>query len=367
MNLPEPTSEPLIVGPNGKAAERPRVLTIWLSSWYGSGRGVSAEEMLWGGGLMGKLGYDQHHIHMEHVGHAELERIIRAYAPYEFVVYAPYQEVPFWLRPMIDPGTPIVSLHSDAAWRYETFDRHFIHVSDYIWLTDEAAAEKFAAAKFDGVILSNWACRPEWALPDPIEIPQRAASFVGWLYDDRLETLKAIGEAGDITVIAHDSHEKLLSPEEYHRFTASHAFALSLTKSSHGVRQFKGRMFEVQIHGTVLVTEYVPGLEHWWVPDEECLVFETPVEAQEKMRGLLEDPARYLSMSEKAYRRVLRDHTWFHRWREILVRMGKKPPQWPSVLLQEEHAMARLESLKRTRRVGTIPIEAIDAFGKGSE
>lgn len=357
-----PLPEQVIVGPDGKTPSRPRVLTIWLTSWYGSGRGTSAEETLWGGGLLGRLGFDQHHIRMEHVGHAELERIIRAYAPYEFVVFAPYTEVPHWLRPMIDPGTPIVVMMSDDDWRFDNFSRHFIHVADYIWTPCESVVEKYHALGFDNVILSNWACRPEWALPDPIEVPQRGASFCGWLYGDRLARLKEIGEAGDITVMAHNWQEKLLSPEEYQRFTASWAFALCLTKSSHGVRQMKGRMFEPQVHGSVLVTEPMTGLDKWWVPDEECVVFETPQEAQDKMAWLLADPKRFLTMSERAYRRVLREHTWYHRFRQIIERMGKRPPAWPSVLLQEEDALARLDALKKTRRVGTIPIEAIDKF-----
>lgn len=341
-------------------SDRPRVLTLWMDSYYMSGKGVSGERQQWGDGLFGRLGYDEHHIRLEDAGHAQLEQIIRGYAPYEFVVVGPYQEIQYWLRPMLDPGTPIVVLMSDDDWRWESFSRHWMNIADLIWTTSESAMEKYAAAKYEGALLSNWAARPEWSLPDPIRVPQRGASFCGWTYGDRMARLKEIGDAGDLTVIAHNCRDRMLTPEEYHRFTASWAFALCLTKSSQGVRQMKGRMFEPQIHGAVLVTEPMPGLEKWWNENEECVVFDSPADAQAKMKWLLDDPSRYLAMSERAYDRLLREHTWYHRFREIIRRLGKEPPMWPSLLLQEAEAVAQYEAIPRAaQKIGAIPIEAL--------
>ena len=78
------------------------------------------------------------------------------------------------------------------------------------------------------------------------------------------------------------------------------------------------RMFDVPASGGFLITEYLPGLEELFEPEREVVFYRTPEELREKVQHYLERPDQCREIAERARARVLRDHTFAERWRQLL-------------------------------------------------
>ena len=286
---------------------KPRILTLWLDTWYGRGTGMSSEQMMFGNGLFAQLGFEEYHIPMETFAGALPVGV------FEAVFTVPYQKV-FDLRAF----GPVIAWMCDDVWRYESFGKPWAEVADLIVTTDPAAALAYG----DKAILSNWACRPEWENLAH-SIPQALSTgFQGQLYRDRRDRLSALERVLPVPLDVNDTAEAYLEPREYFEGIARNAFSLCLTGSSHGPAQMKSRLFEPQLFGSILVTEPVPGLETYWEPGVECLTFNDPEEARRRIGQLRESFAERMTMAGRARKRLLAEHTYQKRFAAVFDRLG---------------------------------------------
>jgi len=67
------------------------------------------------------------------------------------------------------------------------------------------------------------------------------------------------------------------------------------------------------------------GLERWFEPGSELLVVEDADAALEAYRALLDDPAEAEAMGARARERVLDEHTYTHRARQVLRLLDLEP------------------------------------------
>ena len=83
------------------------------------------------------------------------------------------------------------------------------------------------------------------------------------------------------------------------------------------------RTFEAAMAGAVQLV-FVESLEivDYFTPGEEVLLFDTPAEAAELLRGLRREPARAARIGAAAQRRALAEHTYAHRARQLLDRVN---------------------------------------------
>jgi len=286
---------------------RPKVLTLWLDTWYGTGKGESSDNMIFGHGLFDQLGFEETHIPLE-------EPIaFPGFGKYDLVFTVPYQKV-------IDLRAwgPVVAWMCDDVWRYESFGKPWAEVADLIVTTDPASAALYG----DKGLLSNWAVRPEWEL-HARAVPQGlSASFQGQMYGARRDRLAELEQALSVTLLANDTGEEYLSPQRYFEGIAASAFTICLTESSHRTRQMKSRLFEPQLFNSILVTERVLGLEKYWTPGVECIVFDTAEEAARRVQQLAANWPERMAMARRAKARLLEEHTYQNRLSAVLDRLG---------------------------------------------
>ena len=76
--------------------------------------------------------------------------------------------------------------------------------------------------------------------------------------------------------------------------------------------------FELASAGASDGLESSSGMERWFHPGDEVLVVETAEEALTAYRMLLDDPGRAAAMGAQARQRVLDEHTYVHRARQLL-------------------------------------------------
>jgi len=99
---------------------------------------------------------------------------------------------------------------------------------------------------------------------------------------------------------------------------------LNITRRSHATVPASSscRPFELASAGAAIVSNPYEGIERWFEPGQELLVVNDADEALTVYRGLLDDPAEAAAMGARARERVLDEHTYAHRARQLLSLVG---------------------------------------------
>jgi spore maturation protein CgeB len=99
---------------------------------------------------------------------------------------------------------------------------------------------------------------------------------------------------------------------------------LCITRRSHATVHASSscRPFELAAAGAAIVSNPYDGLERWFEPGSELRIVQDANEAVEVYRELLADPGEAEAMGRRARERVLDEHTYRHRARQLLELMG---------------------------------------------
>jgi spore maturation protein CgeB len=86
------------------------------------------------------------------------------------------------------------------------------------------------------------------------------------------------------------------------------------------------RPFELAACGAAIVSNPHEGIERWFEPGSEVRVVSSAEEASAAYRELLDDPGAAEAMGRRARERVLDEHTYAHRARQILELVDVRTP-----------------------------------------
>jgi hypothetical protein len=103
---------------------------------------------------------------------------------------------------------------------------------------------------------------------------------------------------------------------------------LNITRRPHATvpGSATARLFELASCGAAIVSNPHEGIERWFEPNNELVVVGTAEEAASAYRELLADPSSLQAMGERARARVLEEHTYAHRARQLLALFGLESP-----------------------------------------
>src|SRR4051812_13157995 len=82
------------------------------------------------------------------------------------------------------------------------------------------------------------------------------------------------------------------------------------------------RPFELASAGAAIVSNPYDGIERWFEPGSELIVVDDAEQATNAYRELLADPAQAEELGRRARERVLDEHTYRHRARQLLALLG---------------------------------------------
>ncbi len=99
---------------------------------------------------------------------------------------------------------------------------------------------------------------------------------------------------------------------------------LCITRRSHATVHASSscRPFELASAGAAIVSNPYDGIELWFEPGSELIVVNDVAEAVAAYRDLLGDPGAAAAMGKRARERVLDEHTYRHRARQLLGLVG---------------------------------------------
>jgi hypothetical protein len=182
-----------------------------------------------------------------------------------------------------------------------------------------------------------WAADPEFFAPQQVE-KETDVFFYGYGDKFRREwTAALVGEPSrelpevDFALGGRDfrgdtGRARLVGDVPFNAFPRAISSArinLCITRRSHATVQASSscRPFELAAAGAAIVANPYEGIERWFEPGSELLVVHDAAEAVAAYRELLDDPAQAEAMGSRARERVLDEHTYRHRARQLLELM----------------------------------------------
>jgi spore maturation protein CgeB len=183
-----------------------------------------------------------------------------------------------------------------------------------------------------------WAADPEFFAPQPVE-QDADVFFYGYGDKFRREWVQAmIGEPsrtapeidfalGGLDFQGDVGAARLVGDVPFNVFARAISAArvnLNITRRSHATVPGSStcRPFELAATGAAIVSNPHAGIERWFEPGGELVVVEDAEQAVAAYRELLADPAQAEAMGLRARERVLDEHTYGHRARQLLALLG---------------------------------------------
>jgi spore maturation protein CgeB len=187
-----------------------------------------------------------------------------------------------------------------------------------------------------------WAADPELFQPAAVE-KEHDVFFYGYGDKFRREWMEAlVGEPSrrdpdiDFALGGKDfrgdiGNARLIGDVPFNVFAQAISRArinLNITRRSHATvfASSTCRPFELAATGAAIVSNPHEGIERWFELGSEVRVASSADEASATYRELLDDPGAAEAMGRRARERVLDEHTYAHRARQILELVGVRTP-----------------------------------------
>ena len=187
-----------------------------------------------------------------------------------------------------------------------------------------------------------WGADPEFFSPQPVDIAYDVF-FYGYGDKFRRESVQAmVGEPSrrlddlDFALGGRDfqgdtGNARLIGDITFNVFARAISAArvnLCITRRSHATVYASSscRPFELASTGAAIVSNPYNGLERWFEPGSELVIVESADEAVVAYRQLVDDPGEAEAMGRRARERVLDEHTYRHRARQLLELVGLTVP-----------------------------------------
>lgn len=236
---------------------------------------------------------------------------------------------------------------ADDHWRFDDFSRLWAPCFTYVSTTDADSLPKYRAIGYERVLLTQWGANPRFYVRKDVP-PRYDVSFVGQSYGDRPEVVRQLHAAAIAAYVRgtgwksrwwhrHARRLHLMSAGRLQQIAGSTRISqeemielfnvsrinLNLSASSQsGANQIKGRNFEIPACGGFQLSGVASRLEDFFVPDREVVTYGTTREMIEKIRFYLAHEDERRNIAEAGYARVLRDHTYERRLRDLFQKMG---------------------------------------------
>ena len=183
-----------------------------------------------------------------------------------------------------------------------------------------------------------WGADPDFFSPQPVD-KEYDVFFYGYGDKFRREWVKAmVGEPSralpdaDFALGGRDfqgdtGRARTIGDVPFNAFARAISAAnvnLCITRRSHATVYASSscRPFELAACGAAIVSNPYDGMERWFEPGSEVVVVEDAADAIAAYRDLLADPAQAEEMGRRARARVLDEHTYRHRARQVIDLIG---------------------------------------------
>lgn len=263
-----------------------------------------------------------------------LETVERECPAVIFCVLSGYE---IWLETleMLHHGSDawLIDWATDDSWKYAQFSRFVAPAFDVFATTYRSAVVRARRDGLNNFVLTQWAADAD-SLVEPLPAVQcrYPVTFVGSAYGNRPRWIAALRSRGiAVECFGHGWEQGPVAADAVARIMRESVISLNFADSGlvmRGLRpersrQIKARIFEVPGAGGFLLTEAVTGLEEFYLPGKEVVVFAGIDELVAKIQYYLAHPAERDRIARAGFLRTRQDHTYDQRFRELFATAGQ--------------------------------------------
>jgi spore maturation protein CgeB len=208
---------------------------------------------------------------------------------------------------------------TDDSWKYKECSRFIGHIYHVMTTTYPEVVKNYLRDGIHNVLLTQWASIPgNLFRPRPASKCTYLVSFIGAAHGNRKKQISFLRASGiDVTCFGHGWPA---GPIEFNRIPEiMNESIINLNfANSRGLNQIKARIFEVLGAGGFLLTESAPGIERYYLPDKEIVIFNGVRDLVEKIKYFLSHLDQRDQIAIAGFLRTEKDHTYDIRMRDIL-------------------------------------------------
>ena len=304
--------------------KKKRIVLVCQGKDYLDHSKVGFELMTWYKPLeeFGDVFVFQYDVEMKHYGKSAMQDRLRAFVNLikpDYVFHPTYKAdvLPIiWAELSAFYNT--IAWNSDDDRRYDDFTRDYCRNFKYSITTYEHIYNRMT---HQGRILSQWGANQFYFKPiidtkllqsNTWKAKTIDVSFVGQRHTNRLDML------GGLPIEKYGSgwDSGFVDFKEVGKIIASSKISIAPSMGVAG-RQLKLRPFEITACGTLCLCELMSGIEEYFVPDKEIVLFDTKEELKEKIQYYLEHNEERKAIAQAGYQRTIKDHLWSNRLKAI--------------------------------------------------
>jgi spore maturation protein CgeB len=234
---------------------------------------------------------------------------------------------------------PVIQWDCDTSWRFGSWIKQRKDRVSHFVTTHSATLPWYEKCKMNA-IKSQWAGSPFYSYR-PTSEKLHDISFIGQKHGQhqtpeglkfvRAEIVDAVMAAGlDIDLFGNywDGYDNwkgyLREFQKVVNVFNESKVCLNISNPWHfgTMPQIKGRHFEIPQTGQFQLTTPADDLESYFVPDKEIVVARSTEDIIEKSRYYLEHKDERNAIASAGYERMMKDHQWEHRFRDIFGELG---------------------------------------------
>lgn len=249
---------------------------------------------------------------------------------------------------------------ADDHWRFDNYSKYYAPHFSWVATTYFQAVERYQKIGVKKVIHSQWAANTKLYKPNyegSASITAPDVSFIGAWSRPRQKIISALQKAGiDVKVYGSGWPNGRISEEEMIKFFSLSRINLALNPApgyfninslgrllfrrsmnkivpdfnfygnfrtwlNRGIRQIKARHFEIPACRGFLLTEMADNLSDYYKIGKEIVIYKNTNDLIGKIKYFLKNDAERQMVVENGYQRVLRDHTYAQRFKDIFTKI----------------------------------------------
>ncbi len=208
---------------------------------------------------------------------------------------------------------------TDDSWKYREVSRFIGRYYDFMTTTYPEVLPFYKKDGIDTVLLTQWAANSHMMIePLPAAECSYPVSFIGAAHGNRKRKIEKLKRRGiQVFCFGYGWPEGPVSHEKINRIMNESIISLNFANSK-GENQIKARTFEVPGAGGFLLTEYSPGLKHFYNIGRDIESFSGDRQLADKINFYLKNYDKRDTIACSGFKRTIQEHTYDIRMKEIL-------------------------------------------------
>jgi len=208
-------------------------------------------------------------------------------------------------------GSLVTGIFFDDEIRFDNYSKYWAPHLDYCITNSIEAVDKYQALHTKAIHIV-----PNTGIPVARDLPEVKAeydiSFVGSInFVDRKKYVDRIKRENLPVHVFGEGSGGYISFEKMTDIFQKSKINLNFSKvgTYQRARQLKGRIFQVCMSGGFVLTEYAPGVEQYFEPDQEIVCFDNEDEMIEKTNYYLGHETERLAITQAGWQRAVNEYS----------------------------------------------------------